>query len=205
MLEQLTERDCKIISILLKGKGDWDYVTTAGGFANRKSAQKAARRVTAKLPLPNPPTGSPTTQLPTPQATRKPQTTRPKTGGLRSNASAGRKNGLVSRKGANSNIMRNGMSYTRANPSDGQTNVEEEGQGLDREGVGEGEAQSMVEGVGQGMDQGFDRFVVGRPYNEKVDRDFRQSHRDALRADHSSEDEEEEEHDNDDDDDEMEW
>ncbi|RMZ19089.1 hypothetical protein D0859_16922 [Hortaea werneckii] len=191
MLEQLTERDCKIISILLKGKGDWDYVTTAGGFANRKSAQKAARRVTAKLPLPNPPTGSPTTQLPTPQATRKPQTTRPKTGGLRSNASAGRPS--TSKK-------------DMANPSDGQTNVEEEGQGLDREGVGEGEAQSMVEGVGQGMDQGFDRFVVGRPYNEKVDRDFRQSHRDALRADHSSEDEEEEEHDNDDDDDdEMEW
>ncbi|KAI7085424.1 hypothetical protein KC356_g5897 [Hortaea werneckii] len=84
---------------------------------------------------------------------------------------------------------------------EGQTNVEEEGQGLDREGAGEGKAQGAVEGVGQGMDQGSDRFVVGRSYNEKVDRDFRQSRRDALRGDESSEDDD----DNDDDsEDEME-
>ncbi|RMZ01244.1 hypothetical protein D0860_07685 [Hortaea werneckii] len=100
MSEQFTERDCHILSIMLKGKGDWDYITTAGGFSNRKSAQKAARQVTAKLPLPPPTTGGLATQpqeLPPPttggsfsQSRRELHTTGSKKGGPKSDASAGR-------------------------------------------------------------------------------------------------------------------
>ncbi|KAI6881006.1 hypothetical protein KC360_g5513 [Hortaea werneckii] len=183
MAEQFTKHDRKILAIWrANSKSQWDNIAAAGGYPHRKAAQKAVRRVIKKLALPDPPTGSPNPPAPTPQARRK--------------------NGLMSRKGANLTIMRNGMYNTRPNTCDGQRNVEEEGQGLDREGAGEGKPQDAVEGVGQGMDQGSDRFVVGRPYNEKVDRDFRQSHRDALRGDESSEDDD----DNNDDDseDEME-
>ncbi|RMY67308.1 hypothetical protein D0863_07877 [Hortaea werneckii] len=85
MSEQFTERDCHILLIMLKGKGDWDYITTAGGFANRKSAQKAARRVTAKLPSPPPITGGSASS-----SRRRLHTTRLKKGGPKFDASAGR-------------------------------------------------------------------------------------------------------------------
>lgn len=47
--------------------------------------------------------------------------------------------------------------------------------------------------MGQGSGQGSDRFVVGKPYNEKHDRDYRLSRRERLRGDESSEDEPESE------------
>ncbi|KAI7488653.1 hypothetical protein KC351_g1876 [Hortaea werneckii] len=179
MSEQLTKHDRKIFAIWkAHSKSQWDDIAAAGGYPHRKAGQKAVRRVIKKLALPDPPTGGPNPPAPTPQPRRKSQTTRPKKGSLRSNAPTGRPS--TSKKGGGTRL----------------------GSGR----AGEGKAQDTVEGVGQGMDQGSDRFVVGRPYNEKVDRDFRQSHRDALRTNYSSQDEDEEEHDNDDDDDdEMEW
>ncbi|KAI7198942.1 hypothetical protein KC316_g4642 [Hortaea werneckii] len=101
--------------------------------------------------------------------------------------------------------MRDRVYYTRSNPTGGQRKEEEKGLGLGRErvgegigegiggGIGEGEGQSGGQGVGegvrQGSGQGSDRFVVGKPYNENHDRDYRLSRRERPRGDESSEDE----------------
>ncbi|KAI7486540.1 hypothetical protein KC351_g3263 [Hortaea werneckii] len=181
MSEQFTERDCHILSIMLKGKGDWDYITTAGGFSNRKSAQKAARQVTAKLPLPPPTTGGLATQpqeLPPPttggsfsQSRRELHTTGSKKGDPKSDASAGR------------------------------VKTPKKGEGI-AEDTGEGVGQGVGEGVGQGFPQSSDRFIVGRPYSENHDPDYRLSRRERLKGDESSSDDDD--NDNDDDDEEME-
>ncbi|KAI7270666.1 hypothetical protein KC345_g7381 [Hortaea werneckii] len=160
MSEQFTERDCHILSIMLKGKGDWDYITIAGGFANRKSARKAARRVTAKLPLPPPTTGG---LAPHPQGLSPPK------GGPRSDASAGRAKTV--------------KPFTVPR------------------GIGEGVCQGVREGVGHEFPQSSDRFVVGRPYSENRDPDYRLSRRERLKGDESSSDDDDN---NDDEEEEME-
>ncbi|KAI6867896.1 hypothetical protein KC323_g3314 [Hortaea werneckii] len=179
MSERFTEHDRKILSIWKDNcKAQWDNIATAGGYPHRKAAQKAVRRVTKKLGLPPTPSGSATL------ARRQLQGPRPKEGG-RSNASAGRaetvKKGKIvrsSRNGTDSATMRN----TRANPTGEPRKGRESGQGLNREGagarIGEGTGEDTgEEGTGEGVDQrvgqGSDRFVKGRPYNERIDRDYR--------------------------------
>lgn len=48
------------------------------------------------------------------------------------------------------------------------------------------------------MSQGSDRFVQGRPFNEKIDRDFRPDRREFLGEGETSEEEEEEDKDDED-------
>lgn len=96
-----------------------------------------------------------------------------------------------SRNGTDSATMRNGIYSTRANPTGEPRKGRESGQGLNREGegarIGEGTGEGTgedtgeegtgEEGTGEGVDQrvgqGSDRFVKGRPYNERIDRDYR--------------------------------
>ncbi|GAB1735949.1 hypothetical protein NU219Hw_g5282t1 [Hortaea werneckii] len=77
-------------------------------------------------------------------------------------------------------------------------------QGLGQEGAGEGGVEATREGVGQRVSQGSDRFVQGRPFNEKIHRDFRPDRREFLGDFETSEEEEEEEDDDDVDDEESE-
>lgn len=74
-----------------------------------------------------------------------------------------------------------------------------EGAGKGRvEGIGEDVAQGAGEEVGQRVGQGSDRFVQGRPFNEKIDRDFRPDRREFLGDGETSEEEKEEDDDDDD-------
>ncbi|KAI7217612.1 hypothetical protein KC333_g4119 [Hortaea werneckii] len=206
MSEPLTQVDLKNLSDGIANSSiDWDRFATARGYANRKSAQKAMRRASKKLPLPTPTTGTPATQPQRePQATLLRLTKVAKT----SNVSGGRtktpkqsKTIPVPRKGTNPTIMRNGGSGTRSNTT-GRIKKRKEGKrGLAREGVGEGRVDGIGkdvalgagEGVGQRVGQGSDRFVQGRPFNEKMDRDFRPDRREFLGNGETSEEEEEDE------------
>ncbi|KAI6893953.1 hypothetical protein KC318_g16704 [Hortaea werneckii] len=214
MSEPWTQVDLKNFSDgIANSPIDWDRFATARGYANRKSAQKAMRRASKKLPPPTPTTGTPATQ---PQ--REPQATlpRPKKVAKRSNVSSGRpktskqgKNVPIPRKGTNSTIAQNGGSGTRSNTTGGIKKGKEGKRGLAREGAGKGRvegigedvAQGAGEGVGQRVGQGSDRFVQGRPFNEKIDRDFRPDRREFLGDGETSEEEEEEEEADDDEED----
>ena len=110
------------------------------------------------------------------------------------------KNVPIPRKGTNSTIAQNGGSGTRSKTTgrrkkgkEGKRGLAREGAGKGRvEGIGEDVAQGAGEGAGQRVGQGSDRFVQGRPFNEKIDRDFRPDRREFLGDGETSEEEDDE-------------
>ncbi|KAI6870397.1 hypothetical protein D0864_07862 [Hortaea werneckii] len=181
MSERFTEHDRKILSIWKNNcKAQWDNIATAGGYPHRKAAQKAVRRVTKKLGLPPRTTGGPAPEpqeLPPPTtggSASRPQrglhTTRSNKGGPKSDASAGRVK--TPKKGEPRKGRESGQGLNREGEGAriGEGTGEGTGEDTGEEGTGE---EGTGEGVDQRVGQGSDRFVKGRPYNERIDRDYR--------------------------------
>ncbi|KAI7547388.1 hypothetical protein KC331_g5053 [Hortaea werneckii] len=183
MSEPLTQVDLRNLSDGIANSSiDWDRFATARGYANRKSAQKAMRRASKKLPPP-----TPTPSRTTTKATSKRKNTRPKKEGGRANKSSGPVKTLQKGKEGKRGLAREGAGEGRV------------------EGTGEGVAQGAGEGIGQRMGQGSDKFVQGRPFNEKIDRDFRPDRREFLGDGETSEEEDDDDDDEDEESEKIRW